>query len=62
MRHVLLPALLLVAGCATPTLQQRQDNWRYWQGSVRATCLVGAAKDPALPDDVRRWCKVTVDP
>lgn len=59
--HVVLLALLC-ASCAAPTLAQRQDNWRLYQGSVRATCLVGAARDPAMPGDVREWCQTVVVP
>lgn len=57
-----LALCLLATGCATPTLQQRQDNWRRFRDVTRATCLVGAAKDPAMPDDVRQWCSRVVGP
>lgn len=60
--YALFFPLLLLAACATPTLQQRQDNWRLYRGSVRATCVVGAAHDKAMPGDVRDWCVRAVGP
>jgi hypothetical protein len=53
--RALLLSLFALAGCAAPTLQQRQANWQTYRDSVRATCVVGQA-DPAMPDDVRDWC------
>ena len=60
--HVLLPALLALASCAAPTLQQRQDNWRRYRDTTRAVCLIGAAKDRAMPTEVKLWCVNVVDP
>ncbi len=57
---VLLP--LLLSSCAAPTLAQQQDSWRVYRDSVRATCVVGSAKDPAMPTEVKLWCNGVVDP
>lgn len=53
--------LLFASGCSTPTLQQRQDNWRRFRDVTRATCAVGQG-DPAMPPEVREWCARTVAP
>ena len=60
MKPLLLATLLLV-GCATPTLQQRQDTWLRYQAATRATCVVGS-RDTAMPTEVRAWCAEVVGP
>ena len=58
-----IPALCLALGaCAAPTLEQRVQAWERYRDVTRATCLVGAAKDPAMPTDVRAWCAEVTAP
>lgn len=59
--HVLLVSVLLFAGCAAPTLAQRQANWRLYRNGVMATCEIGKA-DPAMPIDVDSWCRIVSEP
>lgn len=59
--HVLLLTLFLPS-CAAPTMAQRQDAWLRYRDSTRAVCLVGAAKDPAMPTEVKLWCLGVVEP
>jgi hypothetical protein len=58
-RYALL--LLLLTGCATPTMAQREANWHKFQDATRATCLVGRV-DPSMPGDVRFWCVEVLAP
>lgn len=58
----LVSLLLALSSCATPTLQQRQANWRRVMDVTRAECMVGQHADPAMPDDVREWCVRVVEP
>lgn len=63
MKHVAAVALYLATcSCAAPTLQQRQDAWLRYRDATRAVCLVGAAKDKAMPTEVKLWCVNVVDP
>ncbi len=55
MKHVLVFSLLMLAGCAAPTLAQKEANWRNFQSVTRATCKVGRY-DPSMPSGVRSWC------
>ena len=52
----LVLAVCLLAGCATPTLAQRQEAWRQHQRVQQLTCRTGLTVDPAMPADVREWC------
>lgn len=55
-RMVLVLALLPLAGCAAPTLQQRQEAWRQFRTDVTRVCEVGMQVDRAMPEDVMDWC------
>jgi hypothetical protein len=59
--HVFLLPLLLLAACAAPTLQQRQDSWRRYRDVTLATCMVGQG-DKAMPTEVRHWCAEVTAP
>ena len=60
--HHALFFALLCASCAAPTLAQRQDAWLRYRDTTRAVCLIGAAKDKAMPTEVKLWCVNVVDP
>ncbi len=60
MKYSLL-LIMAFSACSTPTLQQRQDNWRKFQTTTKTTCKVGRY-DPAMPVDVRSWCSEVTTP